>query len=551
MGRAVSNGKINFLSASAIAKGDPEQYGGCPRRWWYRYVGGKKEPQSKAAALGGQMHNEIENYLKTGKDVLGDIARRAKQFIPKPGDDLIVEHKMYGDELTIDDIPMTGKIDLVHSRPFYIKPDGSQGVLDKHHVEIIDWKSTGSLERVKPPTSRQCIGYGEWACRLLEVPAARVSLVWVPTKRRESAVKTTRLFTRKQLADEWSRAIPIVRTLKVAAQETNPDNVPANEAACEAFGGCPHRQYCSAGQSKTLEQYLGKAGAMSVLDRVLVNSEKDKLIAAEQLVHKAGPSQELRDAWALIESSDYGTPACAGEAHVTVATIKKQPMGGSGLAGSGALGSHTIRTNAEILEIAADIRERAQETAPPPSPAAPPLLPPDVPESNPITPVETPTAVEQTASSSPPAELPPEVPPVGMRKPEKKMKKGELLELAEQYFGDAMKYRKLVDAGPAVIVEVDVARLELYGNCTPGTEAKPLEPYVDLLVQSLCEQYELDGLRLAPNDHPLGYNQWRDVLAAAAVASPPGSGVYTVDLRNEFAAIVFDALRPLCARWAR
>lgn len=509
----------------------------------------------KAAAIGNKMHGEIEHYLKTGEDTLGDIARRAKQFILKPGSDLIVEHKMNADELTIAGINMTGKIDVVHSRDHYIKPDGELGELASDHVEIIDWKSTSSLERVTPPTTKQCIAYGEWACRLLDVPAARVSLVFVPTKRREPAVKTTRLYTRKQLHDEWQRATPVVETLKLAAKQTDPDCVPANTAACEAYPphGCPHKQYCTAGQTKTLEQVLGVAGAMSVLDKVLVKQETENLIAEE--AQASGVSPEIAEAWAVIESADFGTPATSKEACASVAAIKGITPAPKALAGTGVLGGHTVTTNAELLEIAADIRARqaqnvATVTPPPPPVAAPPLTPPETPASDPAAAT---AAVQPPADTPPsPAELPPEVPPESMPRPEKRMKKGELLELAERYFEDAVKLSKLGDSTPAATATRtdDVARLELYGNCSPGTESQPLEPYIDGLIEALCAPYKIPGLRSAPNDSPLGYNAWKDALAALANERPP-AGVFTVDLRNEYGEIVFNALRGKCTRWAR
>src|SRR5262245_20336800 len=91
-GPAVADGKIRYLSVSSITAFDEKSFGGCERRWWYRYIAKVKEPPTKVQKLGTQVHAQIEHYLRTGEDVLGDLARSGARFLPRPGKDLYLEH---------------------------------------------------------------------------------------------------------------------------------------------------------------------------------------------------------------------------------------------------------------------------------------------------------------------------------------------------------------------------------------------------------------------------------------------------------------------------
>src|SRR3990167_1922896 len=150
-GPAVVNHKLRYLSASAISAFDPEQTGGCPRRWYFEKILGKKAPPSKAQDTGTEVHAQIQHYLVTGENVLGAIALQGKKFLPQPGKDLIVEQD-FGDwktalaardlileglrsnpedhTLTARTIPIVGAIDLRHRRHVWIDSDGNEHAND-------------------------------------------------------------------------------------------------------------------------------------------------------------------------------------------------------------------------------------------------------------------------------------------------------------------------------------------------------------------------------------------------------------------------------------
>src|SRR5262245_55687907 len=149
MSRAVVDGVPAHFSVSALEKADTRPgRGGCVRRWWYRYVGGKdqeeRDAHAEAKKRGEQLHAEVAHYLKTGENLLGSLALRGMHMIPEPGPDLLVEHA-FGDldgdlvsiardaviegrlleagailrearALSAAGVPLKGKVDVAHAR---------------------------------------------------------------------------------------------------------------------------------------------------------------------------------------------------------------------------------------------------------------------------------------------------------------------------------------------------------------------------------------------------------------------------------------------------
>lgn len=92
-GRAVNDQReIRFLSVSQIKMFDPALEFGCPRRWHLNKVERiKYEEDTTATKTGKTWAKDLENYLKTGVDMLPPELRAGKHLLPKPGPDLEVE----------------------------------------------------------------------------------------------------------------------------------------------------------------------------------------------------------------------------------------------------------------------------------------------------------------------------------------------------------------------------------------------------------------------------------------------------------------------------
>ena len=52
-------GGLNYTSPSAIAAFNPEEYGGCPRKWVMKYKFGFKEDETSNQAVGTKAHAQL------------------------------------------------------------------------------------------------------------------------------------------------------------------------------------------------------------------------------------------------------------------------------------------------------------------------------------------------------------------------------------------------------------------------------------------------------------------------------------------------------------
>lgn len=91
-GHAVYNKVLRFTSVTQISMFDKKSEG-CPRKWVFRYAFGKKLIKAKYFKDGSNFAKQLEQYLKTGEDVLPPTLRPVKKYLPVPGADLEVEQK--------------------------------------------------------------------------------------------------------------------------------------------------------------------------------------------------------------------------------------------------------------------------------------------------------------------------------------------------------------------------------------------------------------------------------------------------------------------------
>lgn len=281
-GKAVVDGKVRYLSVSSLEKASS-----CLRSWWYQYVGGRKPPETKAQEVGTELHAEVENYLRTGVKSLGPLAMAGLHAIPDqiegkpPGYGLLIEwdllHRLDKKGNTLDTaplraggIPVLGYIDLCHRRGTNKGSDDILGTQDPDGtVEVIDWKTTSDFKWAKRSTELlhtiQMSGYGQWVINQLpDARHVRLSHVYFLTRGRPQARKVTCLVEPDEIRTAWEHADSVGRLIAGAAREAQADQVAYNTDACDKYGGCPHREVCSAGKDASLESYLGVTGAEAV-----------------------------------------------------------------------------------------------------------------------------------------------------------------------------------------------------------------------------------------------------------------------------------------------
>lgn len=398
-GPAVVDGELRYLSASTITKGDHRSFGGCLRAWFYRYVVGLPDRATASQALGTRVHSEIEEYLRTGRSVLGPLALQAKHCIPKPGDGLLVEHALEPGVLTCAGVPVVGHIDLVSFRGVNVGANDFGDVNDPPGtIEIRDWKTTSDFRYAKTGdelrSTVQMITYGAYATRQWDPTFVRLTHVYIRTRgaRAPALNRSTRMHP-DEIRSEWEQIEGVGRQIAQAARipAGRVDDVDANTRSCGAFGGCPHRSYCKAANHNSLATFLGddlaaelladeteeqEGSPMSLLDLLPDTNtpaapadEKaaiEKRLAELAALEKAAAEQAAREAAAKLVPPGFadavdaikravhngqpvGFPPLGGEAAKAYAALRGIPLEGAGYAGSGQIGNTPVVSTTDAV----------------------------------------------------------------------------------------------------------------------------------------------------------------------------------------------------------
>lgn len=536
-GPAVLNGVVQYTSPSALQLADPDDYYGCPRRYWWRYVQRKSEPKAPWQDKGIELiHKPIEAYLKTGDGAhLNSTVTVGKQFIPKPGADLKVEFPIDGVLRLHNGLPLVGAIDCMHKRASHISSAGEPITTPTAYPEVIDWKGTGDLAKAKTGqdlrTTIQMTAYGRYAMKTEAAERVRLSHVYFTTTGRPEAKKSTTVVDNAQLLPTWQKIEKLGALIVDIGKQTSETQVEAVTRNCKR---CPHRGYCAAGQPTLFSLANIKLGAdMNPIEQLLKQNAAPLPPPTSQ--QKLVVSPEFVGAILTLEGFGHGMPALNGEAAELYAAHKGFEFKGAGYAGSGTLGMlNPANTAADVIKYANDCKMvPAEQAAPQPEPM-PQILPPDAPESKPELASALPTVVEppKKRGRKPKAEsvTPPFVPSEERDPPGTS--------------DGAMQNMKLPEGFKPGI--------SLFVDCITTVQHKTLEFYVDSVCAEICKQYGALDLRCAPTDGPLGFGRWKGALAATVRENLPTPGIYTIDTRgNEVMEVVADALRGKCDLYVR
>ncbi len=298
-GSTVVNGIIRFSSVSQVVQFDARREGGCPARWWFQKIKGKKEPSSDAQEAGKLDSRVLAHYLKTGEDVMRPEVRAVKHLLPSWGPDLEVEQQLgdiekavkmrdalvsgarmpagFADRLlleiervsglAVDGIPFRGAADVRHFRGVYKDETGELreeapgnvvGEIGDHKgtSRVADYRSHGGAGKLYPGYAKsadeigwhpQWLGYGVHAAyRHPELTHVRLSAHYYQTKHSLYAEKRTTLLEVGEVRERWRMVVlPVVREMVDVAKCSDQSEVPHNNRSCTQFGKpCPHDAYC-------------------------------------------------------------------------------------------------------------------------------------------------------------------------------------------------------------------------------------------------------------------------------------------------------------------
>jgi hypothetical protein len=555
-GRAVEKGTVRFLSVSALEKADASKPNGCLRRWWYQYIGGIKEPPSKAMLEGEQLHREIATYLETGHKALSSQVLSGLHMIPDPGPDLLIEHDIIpampdGKSglahavLKADGIPVLGAIDLIHARGIN---KGTNDITDTHDpagtIEVIDWKTCRTLNHAKPGPellkSIQMVGYGKYIFEA-EPDAKLVRLSHGYFPKQGTPRKTTIRADRGQINKSWEHANRVASSIRDAAKETNPDLVEANTQACTAFGkDCPAKSVCSAVKNNVMAKFVGNLQASQLIPpgnliKKMENAPNNGILAAIKAKQAASNLPEPRPNRGVFGSIG------ATKAEVT---------------------DEKARLKAELERLEALEKEALKDEKPDLS-NGPELLPPDAPESDPMLASKPQVQNSFTEAMAAVAEEVPVVEvvekkkrgPKGPRKPKVETSKVEEITKEEEVLikERAEEISEMVSSPPSAPSEgpeqvhadpVERQPVNLYVNCSvEGVVVESLWPLIDHLIELLNQESKSKDFRLSKD---LEYGKWKAALTAFIHATPIPGGNYALPrAHGDIGQVVVEAMGPI------
>lgn len=577
LGHAVLDGRVRYFSVSSLEKAAPRE-AGCLRRWWYRYVGGRsaaeKGQHEAAKKLGDDLHAELARYLRTGERSLSALAMRGLHFVPEPVrlvngvPDMYVERSLhvFGADgpvspLTAAGVPVIGFVDCWHRRGVNKGSEDPGDLYDPPGtIELIDWKRKGSatdrngLSTLLRPDQLagtiQMAGYGVWAQRAARAELVRLSHGYFPAKNGLPR-KVTRLHVVDDCARTWQYVEGVARSAVDAARETSAERVDANTRACDVYGGCPHREVCSARESTSLSNLFGETAGedlkMGLIDQLNEaqpgqqvmagsNAPTHPVIAVPTAADLAAEEARLRAQqaplmaqipaapapppapvaqpmaihpiaalWGAIQSKGRGFPALAGEAAQAFAAACGIELSGQGYAGGGAIGKLTLWNAAQITQLARELGVDVDAVTAPPPPTVVvlqpttvhpmpgyALLPPDAPQSIP--------ALASKPEAPPVPAAPAQPNPDGATRTRGRPRKNASTPTGAQQTAAAATLPSSVAAsqGAASVgagtqsADADLP-FEVFVDCSPNVVTRSLHDYVDRALASLASKYCVDA----------------------------------------------------------
>lgn len=251
---------------------------GCARKLAWRYVAGIKSPQSASSALGDEIESrQLAPYLTRGKpfdyttstgsgymaaallEYLPDVATLRAGLRPQDTTPGLTDQVAFDlpaptwRDLGDRGFAYTGKLDLWVPDGAIVPEVGRPSI-----PCVIDFKSTSSMRYAKSPdalrTDPQALLYGLFAMRRAGV--REVDLVWLYTQTkgpRRGERRHVRMTAEEIVAGVVALDARAVKVADLRRAKPDPLSLPANTAACDAYGGCPYRANCNLSPEQHLE----------------------------------------------------------------------------------------------------------------------------------------------------------------------------------------------------------------------------------------------------------------------------------------------------------
>lgn len=404
------------------------------------------------------------------------------------------------------------------------------------HNTTSDWKwAKGSAEVA---STLQMTTYGKWAVETRGAEWVRLSHGYFVTKGRHTPRKVSLRIHKDQINKRWEYVEQLAGSLVDDVRQKRPEDVPANTAACGAFRGCPHANYCPDSPENKMFAQVGHdlltvntpklevkkvTGNynMSLLSKLTGNnppatSKEDEMhrLATEELNAKyPGAIAAVLE----LEKLGLGMPQLSGEAARVYCVAKRQPLSAA-LTGSGDLGVTSFTKAEDLIAVLDEAKEIAAARGTPVIDVPLDPFPTDAPEALKAPPVEETPKVEVVDAATAMAVAAGEV-----ETPKKKRgrpKKAETAELTPEPVQEkiTMTLEQATEGTVPVVVHIPEAEAEQLGILD---EAKLDKARLDAIAlgQSVARTIALDNDGAAATASSNAINLFVDAVTTAPTQS--------------------------------
>ncbi len=225
---------MEHVSATSI-----KLFKNCQRRWYERYILGKKEESTKAMTRGNAVHRQLEEYLEKGvlpdETIAGQIASAGLDYLPSPSEDHQVEQSLEDYRIPNVAIKFKGFIDLL------LFEDGELEVLD--HKTTSNFKYALTEEQLAEDT--QMLIYARHVLEYHDVDSVTLTHVVYLTKTPYQSKRTSVVVSREHVYAKFEEIHRVVEQM-VASSHKQAIDMEQDRSFCFSYGRrCPYYNSCN------------------------------------------------------------------------------------------------------------------------------------------------------------------------------------------------------------------------------------------------------------------------------------------------------------------
>jgi RecB family exonuclease len=222
---------IPHVSASQITT-----FRDCARKWYLQKIVKLPSPSTAATQLGGEVHAELENWLRDGtpfsEGLAGDVAKSGAHLVPL-------------------DRPIEIELSLDKSLPIADSPVRVLGFIDAlypAHARILDHKTSSNKKYTKTPRELahnvQLMLYGKALIDHTQHERVHLTHVYYGTRGAAWSKRVDVTVTRDHIEHQWAAIRASIDAMLIVSEAPHAGAVVPTYTSCDKYGGCPYAGEC-------------------------------------------------------------------------------------------------------------------------------------------------------------------------------------------------------------------------------------------------------------------------------------------------------------------